>query len=448
MSLTNQLKKITQLFSGSFTKPTYNNFLILAAGCILTSKNRTICNILRIVSPFSHLDQSSFHRVFSSRKWSICALSKTLISYILNSFDFSNAVKIAVDDTVTQRFGPKVYGKGRHRDAVKSSHSYTAFKWGHKWIVLSVLIKFPFSKRFFALPVMAALYRSKEWNNVHGHRHKTPIEITTILLKKLIRWFPEKHFIIIGDAGFSSNAMAVFCQENRKNLSLIGKFPADANLYKPTPKREKGTNGRPRKKGDKLSSPKTVVVKIKNKIGLVLDWYGGKKRKVETVTSTGCWYKSGKGIVPIRWVYVCDLTGTHRDEYFFTTDLSLSAKEIIEFYTGRWSLETTFQECKEHLKIETARGYTEKTVLRVMPCLLCLYTIIVLFYSQLPKRIHEKFIVNWKGKSQVAFSDMISWARKLIWQYWVFEHPDNKGGLSKLSPKFKNTILDALILSG
>lgn len=448
MNLKNRLKKFTRLFSNSFTRPTYNNFLILAAGCILTSGHRTITNILRIVTPFSNLDQSSFHRVFSSRKWSVTALSKVLITYTITLLASSGKVKIAVDDTVTERPGPKVYGKGRHRDAVRSSHCYTAFKWGHKWIVISLLIKFPFSKRLFALPVMVALYRSKDWNESHGYKHKKPVEITIILLKKLIRWFPNRHFIIVGDSGFSTNAMTIFCHKNKKNLTLVGKLPADANLYQVAPERKKGTNGRPRKKGKKIPSPQNVVGKTKNKIELIIDWYGGKKREVEIVTGTGCWHKSGKGNPQILWVYVHDLTGTHRDEYFFTTDLSLSAKSIIEAYTGRWSLETTFQECKEHLKIETTRGYTEKTILRVMPCLFCLYTVIVLFYCQLPKKFQEKFIIDWRGKSQISFSDMISWVRRIIWQYWVFEHPGNKGGISKLSLKFKNTILDALILSG
>lgn len=43
--------------------------------------------------------------------------------------------------------GPKVYGKGRHRDAVRSSHSYPAWRYGHEGVVLAVLVKFPFAAR-------------------------------------------------------------------------------------------------------------------------------------------------------------------------------------------------------------------------------------------------------------------------------------------------------------
>ena len=57
-------------------------------------------------------------------------------------------------------------------------------------------------------------------------------------------------------------------------------------------------------------------------------WYGGGTRRVETVTGTGHWYKGGNGLVPIRWVFVRDTTGTHRDEYLFTTDTTRAADAV------------------------------------------------------------------------------------------------------------------------
>ena len=37
----------------------------------------------------------------------------------------------------------QVYGKGCHRDPVRSTHSFTAYRWGHKWVVLAVLVRSP-----------------------------------------------------------------------------------------------------------------------------------------------------------------------------------------------------------------------------------------------------------------------------------------------------------------
>jgi IS4 transposase len=78
------------------------------------------------------------------------------------------------------------------------------------------------------------------------------------------------------------------------------------------------------------------------------------------------------------------LDGTHRDEYFFTTDVSLSAKAIIEMYGARWNIETRFQEMRSHLGLETTRGWSRRTVFRMAPRLFVLFTIVVLLYDMLP----------------------------------------------------------------
>lgn len=81
---------------------------------------------------------------------------------------------------------------------------------------------------------------------------------------------------------------------------------------------------------------------------LSVSWYGGGRREAAIVTGTAHRYKGSAGLVPIRWVFVEDRTGTHRDEYFFTTDITLAPHQIIEAYTGRWAIEVMFEEVREH----------------------------------------------------------------------------------------------------
>jgi hypothetical protein len=102
---------------------------------------------------------------------------------------------------------------------------------------------------------------------------------------------------------------------------------------------------------------------------------------VEVVTGTGHWYKAGQGLVPVRWVYVQDRTGTHRDEYLDSTDGTLTAQQIIEEYTGRWNIETTFEESRAYLGLESTRGWCQRTVGRAEPCLLGLYSVVVAVQS-------------------------------------------------------------------
>ena len=54
------------------------------------------------------------------------------------------------DDRAGGRPGPTIFGKGRHRDAVRSAHAYAACRYGHRWVALAVLLKFPFATRQWA----------------------------------------------------------------------------------------------------------------------------------------------------------------------------------------------------------------------------------------------------------------------------------------------------------
>jgi hypothetical protein len=203
-----------------------------------------------------------------------------------------------MDDTTAQHRGKKVYGKGCHHDAVRSSHTHVVWRWGHRWVVLAISVKLPFTWRRWALPVLAALYRTKELNQTEGRRHKTAPDLARQLMAVLIHWFPQRKFIFLGDGGYASHELARFCHRHRRHATLVSRFHKDANLYDLPPK-VKGRKGRPRIKGKKLPSPEDVVATSRRTRSTV-NWYGGGDRRVELVSDTGHWYKAGRGLVPIR----------------------------------------------------------------------------------------------------------------------------------------------------
>jgi DDE superfamily endonuclease len=435
---------VLSTFRPTFSTPTYHRFLVLMLGALLTTGRQTITNILRTVRHHGQGHLSSYHRVFSQRRWSMWALARLLITFLLDHVVPPGPVLLAGDDTVAERPGPKVFGKGRHRDGVRSTHGYTAYRWGHKWVVLSVMVKLPFAVRPWALPILVALYRSPEWDQTHGMRHRTPGHLARLLLARLMRWFPERQFIFVGDSSDGTSETARFCRKHRHQLTLVSKFYGDAALYEPPPPRTRRTMGRPRVKGQKLASPQEVVGNTAERTRLTVAWYGGSTRDIEVVTGTGHWYRIGEDLVEVRWVYVHDCTATHRDEYFFTTDITMMPQQMVACYTQRWSIETTFQECREYLKLESTKGYGQHTVLRFTPCLFGLYTIVVLLYLQLPSSFNMLRVVFWQGKSTVTFSDMLTCVRRALWQQWCFHTQAHALEFAKLSPSFQETLLSAL----
>lgn len=430
-------------FTATFTRPTFPRFVVLLFAAILVTGRRTVTNLLRTVPTRAPGHPSSYHRVFSKRRWSSWRLARALTGFILDHWIPKGPIPLAGDDTVDEHCGKKVYGKACHRDAVRSTHSFTAYRWGHKWVVLAILVKFPFATRRWALPVLVALYRSKEWNRRHGRRHKTPSELMRQMLAVLIHWFPKRKFVFAGDGGYGTHELARFSARHRSRLTLVSRFYPDANLYAPPPVVCDKKNGRPRKKGRKLAAP-AKVVKQSRRSRLTVTWYGGGTRRVEVVSGTGHWYKGGDGLVPIRWVFVHDCSGTHRDEYFFTTDLAMTPKIIIETFTGRWSIETTFQEMRAYLGLETTRGWTEKTVLRVAPCLFGLFSVVVLLYAQLPARRTDGIGILWPGKTERTFSDAITAVRRWLWWDWAFVTPQHHEAFAKLTGPSRAVLLYAL----
>ena len=367
-------------------------------------------------------------------------LSCLLTQLILLRFCPEGKLVLLGDDTVDGHRGKRVFGKGRHRDPVRSSRSHTVWRYGHKWIVLCILVRLPFAKRPWALPILVDLYTDSDTDRKLGRPHRTPIQRMIRLLRFVHRRVPDRELVFVGDGGFSSHEMGRFCAS--KEIALVGKYAGDAALYRPPG--PYGGRGRPRVKGAKLPSP-SVVVSQSAARRAVVDWYGSGRREVELVEGTGLWNRDGRGLLEVRWVFVRDVSGTHRDAYVYTTDMTLSAEAIVGHYTSRWNIETTFQEMRSYMGLETTQGWCERTVLRSAPCLFGLYSLVVLAYAELPEAVQKAGRgVEWVGKCTTTFSDCVRTVRQYIWREGLLRRLDSGGLLDQLSEEMRELLLDGL----
>ena len=149
-------------------------------------------------------------------------------------------------------------------------------------------------------------------------------------------------------------------------------------------------------------------------------------------------------MVWVRWVFVHDQSGTHRDEYFYTTDPTLTPPEVIEHHAQRWNIETTFAEMRAYLGLETTRGRCPRTVLRAEPSLFGLYSVVTLWYEQWPAEAQDEAGVDWEGKASVTFSDAVTAVRRWWWTTWVFATDGHDNTFAKLPEPLRRTLLYAL----
>jgi hypothetical protein len=246
-----------------------------------------------------------------------------------------------------------------------------------------LLVPVPWAGRVWALPFLSVLAPSERYSAQRGKRHKKTTDWARQILLLLRRWWPEREIVAVADS--ASLRLLASCQRFLpRPVTFITRLRLDAALYDPAPPRRAGQIGRPRLKGERLPNlaavakdPSTVWVS-----STVEDWYGSGERTVEVASATVLWYSTGLPAVPIRWVLVRDPQGEFATQALLCTDLGADPEQIVGWFVLRWQMETTFQEARRHLGMETQRQWSELAIRRTTPALLGLFSIVTLLAHQ------------------------------------------------------------------
>jgi hypothetical protein len=439
---------LVQSFRDAFTRRTFERFLTLMCGVIVTMGRRSVSRALRVMQPHLKGHWSNYHRVYSQARFSMWKLAAVLARQVVALLPANEAIVLIVDDTVQEKRGRKVWAKGAHRDAHRSSRSHDGITFGHKWLVMCVLVTLPGMARPWALPVLCGLCRPPKTAAGTGQRQKTPCQLSLQLLMRMMRWFPRRRFILLGDSRAVSNAVACFACRHRDRVTVISRLRADANLYGPPTLKGRA------KKGPKKPSPQEQAEHLP-RVTQTVSWYGASRRKVRHVTDTALWYSHhNHQVVPIRWVCVlADLKLKMEAAYFYCTDPDLPAKRIIELYALRWNIEVTFEESRALLGWQTTRHWCRQSVLRVTPILLGLFTGVALIWKELSRQTkgvqRQRFSQTpCYRKSAMTFADALFWVRRELWKETLLGHRDSRrcpsGGFESLPRSLRSTIIRQL----
>ncbi len=83
----------------------------------------------------------------------------------------------------------------------------------------------------------------------------------------------------------------------------------------------------------------------------------------------------------------------------------------------RWAVETTFEEARTHLGLETQRQGSDWAIARTTPCLLGLFSLVVLLTQRLqPDGQVPVLTAAWYAKPEATFSDCLILVRKHLWR--------------------------------
>jgi hypothetical protein len=438
-------------FECASTVRTAENVAVLARGAILAVGHRTVTACLLAAWPWVTKHWSAYENVLRRARLRMLVLARILFGLIVDLLPEGVPVELVVDETLVRRYGPRVVGVGLHRDPVLSSRRRKTVSPGHKWVVLSVVVRLPFMRRALALPLLSVLYTTPKQaarNRAERpyRRHRTVNQLALVLMRLVVRWAPERRFRLVGDGTYGTHALAdaltaASAHRSLRRVTLVSRFQMDASVYAPVP--PYSGRGRPRVKGHRLPNPEQVASDPATRWqSHGVAWYGGTRKTVLLCSRTGLWYKRSCRATPVRWVVVRDPQGTRPDEVLFTTEVEMCPRGIVEVFVRRWGLETTFQETRRHLGLETLRNRTANAVRRSVPLLLATYSLIVVWFAKhVGAPESHKQVTPWYHKKAVTFSDMLRAARCDILREAVLSPSQAEKAESKVAEDGANQLI-------
>jgi len=313
----------------------------MLVGALFAVGRRTISSWLRAGGLSKDYKDSYYFLSSVGRKVQMVAGS--LLSIVVKKVAPDARVWLALDDTVTKRYGPHVEGAGVHHNPTPGPADQT-YVYGHVWVTLSWIVRHPLWGTI-GLPLLGKLYvRAKNvWLLAAlygGWKFQTKLELAAELVEwaaRCLRWLKLSVWIVV-DGGYTKREF--LRRALAADVVVVGRLRKDAALFSvPKPAAKKG-RGRPRKYGpDRISLSKRAGARGGWQTES-FDLYN--KQTMKT-------YKTFLATYPpvgtlVRVVLVREEHGWFA---WFCTDPNASVQEILEMVADRAAIEQDYHDLKE-----------------------------------------------------------------------------------------------------
>jgi len=312
----------------------------LLLGAVLARGRRTVTSWIRAAG-LSDRYQPCYTTVAAAGKRADLASARLLNDAVRPLVADQERLTLALDDTPTQRYGPYVQGAGLHHNPTPgpagAPHVY-----GHIWVVLGLLAVHP-SWGVIALPLLARMYvRAIDLPGIdpkHRPEFRTKLRLGVELLRWARAWlkYTGKPIGVVADGAYAKAPLLK--PAIGLGMTVVSRLRKDAALHT-VPAPAAGRRGRPRIYGEGRIVLAERAVQRRGWTRGVFE-LDGKPAVKRYRTFLATWRPAG-GV--IRVVLVDEPAGWVA---FFCTDPDASAADILAAMADRFSLETTFRDCKE-----------------------------------------------------------------------------------------------------
>jgi len=426
---------LLQALSPTMTAPSFESFTTIACGWMLASR-RTITRMLLCVGESAEKHFSSYHRLFSCARWSLDQLGLAVFALIEPWIEAD--VLLALDDTLARKRGRKMFGVGMHHDPLISSRGHAVVNSGHSWVVLGVIVEFPFRPgHYFCLPILFRLYLNKGSAQKHRRVYRTRPELAVDMLHTLCQSRKTSRFHVVADSAYGGQSVLGHLPAN---CDLTSRLLLDARLYDAPLPRQPGQRGRPRRRGERLASPREMLARRCCRVQFDVYGRGQQARLADCQARV---YAVPERL--LRVVAIEPLTGGRPPQAFYSTCADASAEDVITWYARRWTIEVTFHDSKQHLGFEQPQGWSRRAVERTAPLAMIFYTLVVLWFAGEGHREYRPLNCPWyRSKVAPSFADMLATLRRLSVRERIKELGLKGPGSHKIQQLLENTLAIAV----
>jgi hypothetical protein len=249
-------------------------------------------------------------------------------------------VLVAIDDSPTKRYGPKVQGAGIHHDPTPGPTG-RPFCYGHVWVTLAVILRHPWWGTI-GLPIWSWLYvRAQDVPKLpkrHGWTFQTKLEQAADLVLRAVETLQlvgNKQVWVVTDGAYAKRPFVRPALE--LGVTLVGRLRKDSALRDLPPQERtrpgmKKPRGRKRKYGKNRLSLAKRAAHRQGWRDVACTVYGVEvTKRVKTFLAT---HRTFGGV--IRVVIVQEATGP---QFFYCTDANAGVREIVEAFADRAAID-------------------------------------------------------------------------------------------------------------
>ena len=187
------LRRLLDAFAGGFTRPTFVVFTVMVVGMIAQTGSKTVCGMLAGAGLARTWSHDRAHRFFARAVWSIDAVGMVVLDLVVTHLMGTDAVIVlAVDDTAHRRRGKKVHAASWIHDGSAPSRNKLAF--GHRWVVVGVVVALPFMTRPVCLPVACRRWR--------GKGTASTVDLSCQMVATIAAHLPGRGIHVVADAAY------------------------------------------------------------------------------------------------------------------------------------------------------------------------------------------------------------------------------------------------------